>query len=536
MKRFIQSIKPTFLILFILSSNSLKSQIFQRSIGGSFDEYASKMINAIDGGYLILGSTASYGNDPGNTFDGYLVKTDSLGHVLWTKTYGGLDVDQLYWIEPYNNNSYLICGQTNDLITGYSYSFVGKIDLYGNLIWQKNYKIGIYETANCISITSDGGFLIGGECEFNSDEQALLLKADSSGNLIWSKAYGSTFIDAAQQIVQTSDGGMLISGTSRYGFYSTSLLIIKTDSAGNQQWSKKYNTSPAQRKANPAKIFQLASGGYIISGNTTALGLPLADVFLIRLDDTGNIIWQKVYNTNEQENARDMIIDEDGGYVICGSTAINSSNGYYDAMIMKTDSSGNLLSNFLVGIPTEDETAVSFLKNGNGNYVVAGDIYGQGQGETDFFLFETAKDFDTLFCNSSRFQMMTYTPPIVASALNYTSSPSVFVTATNFTESYGGGETELCDLTSGVDQIEVNSILLYPNPASNSINLKLPDLLDRNIDIRIYDVYGQLVIDRISILTTGELSINIESLSQGIYYLNLFNSDNSKTFRFIKQN
>lgn len=109
--------------------SAVEAQHFQHSLGGVFEDGVYKMINGLDGGYILAGYTSSFGNSPGSNVDGYVVKTDDNGNIEWAKTYGTIDADQIYWIEAGSDSSYLFCGQTVDMITGNSLLNIAKFRL-----------------------------------------------------------------------------------------------------------------------------------------------------------------------------------------------------------------------------------------------------------------------------------------------------------------------------------------------------------------------------------------------------------------------
>ncbi len=526
---------PLVTLVLLIHSFCVKThaQHFQRALGGAFDEAPYRMINAIDGGYVIAGYTMSYGNSPGNNVDGYIVKTDNDGHIEWTKTYGTVDADQIYWIEACADSTYLFCGQTVDQITGNSLMNVAKISLTGNLIWQKNYKVGNYESGSCISMLNDGGFIVGGQCDISSDEQLMLLRCDSAGNVVWKKYFGGPDIENADEIVLTDDGGFLVIGTSRYGFYSSTLFLIKTDSVGNQMWAKTYNTS-ALRKTYPGRVYQLSSGGYIVSGTTTASGQPLSDVLLMRLDDTGNIIWQKIFITGEGDRAEDMLIDENANYILCGSTAISSSLGFRDALVMRIDSSGNLINAYDLGIATEDETADNLLFNDQHELIFSGFIYGQGLGETDIFIFQADKNYDSLMCNSRSLLFAEDTAALVASVYNGNWTPVVFMSNGILAESNGGMEVELCNLNS-TDENSLGDFKIYPNPANNILHIISDEIDVTSVRITFYDMIGKEMKVKNVNPFSNNLEFDISDLCAGSYIVNITDKKLHFNSRFVKQ-
>jgi hypothetical protein len=520
-------------ILLLLKFSAIEAQHFQKSMGGIYDEGTYKMIDAIDGGYLISGYTSSYGNSPGNNVDGYLIKTDPNGNIIWTKTYGSMDADQIYWVETCSDSTYMFCGQSIDMITGNSLLNIAKISLIGDLIWQKNYKVGNYESGSTISMTNDGGFILGGQCDISSDEQLLLLKADSVGNVIWKKYFGGPDIENTDEILQLSDGGFLIVGTSRYGFYSNSLFLIRTDSIGNQLWAKTYNTAPALKKLYPGKMIALDSGGFILAGTTNASGQPLSDVILMRLDDTGNIQWQKIYVTAENDRAEDMLIDEDGNYLIAGATAISSSAGFFDAMIMKIDTAGNFLNAFSIGIPTEDETAVNILLNDQQEIIVSGTISGQGVGEQDIFLFSANKNYDSLICNSVSIYYVEDSVAIVANVYNGNWTPVIFETTGVLAEDNGGIAVDVCSVNA-IPEVISGLTLVYPNPATDELKMICDNHIGEKVSFKIINMIGEIVKVGSIEISSAEYSLDIRDLSPGCYNFLLEFKTSIENVRFVK--
>ncbi|MEP7169296.1 MAG: hypothetical protein ABI855_07985, partial [Bacteroidota bacterium] len=319
------------------------AQNFQKVVGGANEEYSNSIIHAYDGGYIMTGTTLSYGSMLGSTEDIYVLKTDSLGTVQWTRTFGNADNDEAVWIEPYINNTYLICGTTFSSVGTVAHMFVMRLDLNGNILSLQQFSGFGREGANCIRATNDNGYIVAGKTSDGLNDQFCIVKCDSIGSIQWSKAFSGPDQQNAFHVSQTSDSGFIVAGTSRYVNTWYTLYLVKLSSSGNLQWSKMYNTSPFNSKCFVSRILQLQDGSFLLCGSSNAIGQPLTDILLMKLDSAGNIIWKKVYEGNDSEFANDVFEDGNTGFVICGQTASTSTSGYYDALLMKTDKDGNLL-------------------------------------------------------------------------------------------------------------------------------------------------------------------------------------------------
>ena len=145
-------------IFILLHSFSFGQIIFQKSYGGSLSEYSSAVRQTSDGGYIMAGTTSSY---TAGSFDIYVVKTDSLGNVEWTKSFGGSGSDQAASIEEASDSGYLIIGNTTSFGAGGNDMYVIKIDPSGNMLWSKTYGTSTSEMGLGFLITPNGFIAVG---------------------------------------------------------------------------------------------------------------------------------------------------------------------------------------------------------------------------------------------------------------------------------------------------------------------------------------------------------------------------------------
>jgi hypothetical protein len=219
--------------VFKLNTNGVL--IWQRTFGGANDDEANSVRQTSDGGYIVAGSTSSFGL--GNK-DAWILKLDGTGIPQWQKTYGGSLSDEATSVRQAADGGYIVAGSTSSFGSGFSYAWVLKLNGNGVPEWQKQYGHGDGDVANSIQQTSDGGFIVAGYSYLFVLPQRLydawVFKVDENGIFLWGKGFGGSDNDYANSIQETSDGGYVVAGeTDSFGAGSSNLWVLKIDSSGN---------------------------------------------------------------------------------------------------------------------------------------------------------------------------------------------------------------------------------------------------------------------------------------------------------------
>jgi hypothetical protein len=496
------------LLAIFYSSSNAQFTTFQKTFGGSGNDWGISVQQTANGGYIIAGVTQSYGS---GTQDAYLFSTNSAGGLLWTKTVGGNSIEGAISVQQTSDGGYIMGGVTQSYGAGLQDMFLMKNDASGGLQWSTTIGGTDYDFGNSVQQTSDGGYIIAGVVQSYGAGLAdiYLMKTDASGTFQWDRAIGGADGDLGQSIQQTSDGGYIITGrTASFGQGGDDVYLVKTDASGNIEWTKTYGGSTDDEVGNCVK--QTSDGGYIIAGTTGSFGAGLEDVYIIKTDATGTLLWANTYGGTDTEYGYYIQQTSDGGYIVVGDTySFGAGNG--DVYLLKIDVTGAVLWSKAYG-GTDAEEGASVQQTSDGGYIVSGITASFGSGGIDAYLIKT-DNLGNSGCNET-------SPATITGTGGATSSGGFSISGgapgyTLASTSLGGVETTLC-ATVGINEDRTSAnINIYPNPFSSSTTIH-SDIDITNAELAIIDIYGKEV-RKISI-PENEISINRNNLSAGIYF------------------
>ena len=258
-----------------LSLSKCQAQItFQKTYGGTSDDWGYSVQQTADGGYIITGQ--NYGFGAGNT-DVYLIKIYSNGDTLWAKTFGGTYHDGGTSIQQTTDGGYIITGFTYSFGAGTIDVYLIKTDLNGNSLWAKTFGGTDYDYCFAVDQTADGGYVIAGTTKsFGAGtDNAYLIRTDANGNSLWMKTYEVGAL--GYSVKQTTDGGFVVTGAGGFGAGNWDACLIKTDSTGDTLWTKTYGGTDYDYCF---AVNQTADGGYVIAGGTKSFGAGDFDIYL----------------------------------------------------------------------------------------------------------------------------------------------------------------------------------------------------------------------------------------------------------------
>jgi len=312
------SSRVTYLIKVNSSGDSLWAKIF--SFTGAIVQETT------DKGFILAGAKDE---------DAYLIKTDSLGDSLWAKTYGDTNQQQFTpFVQQTSDGGYIAAGDA--FLDGRGQDvYVIKTDSLGDTLWTKTYGGTNYDVGESIQQTTDGGYIIvASTYSFGAghpDRDIYLIKTDSLGDTLWTKIFGGAYLEYGTSVQQTSDGGYIVGGFTEGDAY-----LIKTDSLGDTLWTKTFGESG--QTDDITSVRQTTDGGYIIGVGGADIGSGYQDVFLIKTDSLGDALWMGTYGTDSFDNVGCVRQTSDGGYIVTGYTYYN---GNADIYLIKLKSEGS---------------------------------------------------------------------------------------------------------------------------------------------------------------------------------------------------
>jgi len=319
---------------YLIRTDAYGDTLWTRTYGGSAGDWGYSVAQTSDGGFIITGFTASFG---AGGIDFYLVKTDAYGDTLWTRTYGGSGADVGYSVTQTSDGGYIVAGSTASFGAGNWDVYLVRTDTYGDTLWTRTYGGGSTDHGNSVKQTSDGGYIVAGGTEsFGAGEgDVYLVKTDAVGDTLWTRTYGGGAGDIGNSVAQTSDGGYIVAGSS-FGAGLTDVYLVKTDSVGDTLWTRTYGGSDDDEGYSVA---QTSDGGYIVAGRTESFGAGSGDVYLVKTDAVGDTLWTRTYGGSSTEWGRSVAQTSDGGYIVAGYT-YSFGDTLGDIYLIKTDSLG----------------------------------------------------------------------------------------------------------------------------------------------------------------------------------------------------
>ena len=498
---------------------------WQKTLGGTGDEKVNSIQPTPDGGYILAGTTTSYdgdvtgyhggtsmcGNHGSQTCknnDAWVVKLDAVGAIVWQKTLGGRENDEVNSIQPTPDGGYIMVGNTQSTdgdLTGINLggeAWVVKLDATGTIVWQKGLvgygpsgsgKVRAYS----IQLTLDGGYITAGSITpFYTNRW--VAKLDATGTIEWQSSVAGTSYDYLFSIQTTLDGGYIIGGYTEstdgagwvYGYHGfVDAYVGKLTSSGSIEWQKALGGATGHDQAQSIK--PTPDGGYIMVGFTQSTdgdatgNHGITDAWVVKLSTTGTIVWQKTLGGSSIDEANSIQTTIDGGYLVAGSAYstngdVTGNHGGQDAWLVKLDATGAIVWQKALG-GTANDYANSIQSTTDGGYIVAG----------------------------------------------YTNSSDGDVTA-----NHGGSDAWLVKLEPELSTttFATQELKLYPNPAKSI--LQLQTATNASLDkITITDLTGKVIITQ----TTNTSQINIEPLAAGMYILEAISGEEKYCSKFVKE-
>jgi hypothetical protein len=526
-------------------NSALMAQVtFQKTFGGTSTDYAYSVHQTKNEGYIIAGYTLSFGE--GNR-DVYLIHTDVNGNTIWTKTYGGSNSDYAWTVQQTNDDGFIFGAHSGSFGLGSHDVYLVKSDVNGNVIWSRVYGGSNADGVYSLQQTTDGGFIIGAHVNsFGAGQHDVyLIKINNNGDTLWTKTFGGSSEDRFRDIQQTTDGGfILVSETLSFGAGNSDVYLIKTDSIGNLLWTKTYGGTFSDYGYSVRQTFD---GGYIIAGYTQSFGAGGTDVYLIKTDSSGNLDWAKSYGGSSNDYGYSVRQTRDGGYIVAGYTESFGMGG--DVYLIRIGANSDLIWSKVFG-GSQTDYGWSVRQTTDEGFIVAGYTRSFGSGNEDVYLIKTDQTGSS-GCNESSVVTTTNNTTTITgnSTLTIVGGGGQFIAAETIVNEAATIDSLLCrNIPTGINQTEGDSDINpqqfklfqnYPNPFNPGTIIKYTLPFGGNVSLKIYDSLGRdmlTLVDEYKQAGTYEENFYSEQLPSGIYFYKLrAGTSDGKSFIITKK-
>ena len=411
----------------------------------------------------------------------------------WTRAYGGFAFDAGLVVQELHEGGFIIGGSTSSFGAGSRDIYLLKVTASGDTLWTRTIGGGGADECWALDLTCDGGFvLIGPTNSYGAGEDDIfLVKTDGNGETLWTRTYGGSQSDIGSSVKQASDSGYIFTGwTRQIGTGLADLYIVKTTENGDVVWERTYGGIYSDYGS---EIIETDDRGFLAVGTTGSSGAGRDDVFLVKVDSAGNLQWGRTYGGPEMDVGYSVCQSEDGRYLVVGGT-MSFGAGSYDVFAFKVDSSGDVLWSKTYGGSGWDE-AFS-VKRVNGGYVIAGMTNSFGSGGYDFYLLRIDENGDTLwsatFGGSGWEECHSVCP----------TSDGGYILA-GLTNSFGSGDHDVYLVKTMPEPTEISEmsrsepspvqVTFVPNPFRKRVQITYELGSEGAVSLDIYDVTGKLV-------------------------------------------
>ena len=347
--------------------------VWSKIFSGALNSTGDSIQQTSDGGYIIAGDIRSTAGG----YDVCVLRLDGEGNLLWDKKLGGTwNDDRAGCIQQTSDGGYILAGMTKKTVVpgqteskaGEEHSRVWKLDARGNLLWDKKFGGSRHDRFRSIRQTSDGRYVVAGTTTSKGAGagDVRVMKLDAKGNIIWDKVYGGKGNDWAFSLALTSDSGYVVTGyTTSKGAGGMDIWVLKLDHKGNLLWDRTFGGT---KNDDAFSIQQTSDNGYIVAGWTKSKGTGDLDIWVLKLDSNGNLSWDRVFGGKGSDSASSVQEIPGGGYIVVGHKWSDSC----DAWILRLDNNGDLLWDKTFS--NADANCIQCTSDGG--YIVSGQLIG----------------------------------------------------------------------------------------------------------------------------------------------------------------
>jgi hypothetical protein len=440
--------------------------------------------------------------------------------------WGKKGFDGAFCIAASNDGGYIISGLTKSQGDPVGDIIVIKTGAHGDTLWTMKYGGPKLEGGNSAMQTSDGGYMISGHTEdFGAkDCDAFLMKLDKNGNHEWFKVYGGDSDDISECVVELPGEGYVFSGiTASYGNGPTSgnchMYFVKTDTKGNTIWERHYGGAGVEYSYSIAKT---AGGGFLATGFSTSWGKGEDDGWLLKLNETGDTIWTRLYKSGGGIRFFQILPTLDGGFMMSGYTYPEKGDKSH-GLIVKLDKDGKELWQKTYGGSTEDVALNGVAQLPNGSFIFTG-ISRKTDPKGNVYILNTDADgnkiSDEVYGGSNSY----------ANAIAVQGNNSYMTVGSTAKWGDATGDLyymEMDNTQAGITSIALNekSLFIYPDPIKDAGIIVLPaDAANQSTNLVVMNISGQVVLSKQN-GPASEIVLKREGLPSGLYFFRIAVAD-----------
>ncbi|MEO7990221.1 MAG: T9SS type A sorting domain-containing protein [Chryseolinea sp.] len=603
----------------IVKINAKGNKVWDKRFGGKTGDDLSSVVSTSDGGFLLGGwSDSEVGGDksqPSRGWDDFwILKINGNGVKLWDKRFGGDHIDHLLSMRPTPDGGFLLGGSSYSGVSGDVTEpsrgaddfWVVKIDHRGNKLWDKRYGGELSDLLTEIIVTPDGGFLLAGRSASSKSGEKTeatrgeydfwIVKTDADGNKLWDKTYGGDQYELPGKLLSTPDGGFLIGGATdseingdvtepSRGTGWDDFWVVKTDADGNKLWDKRFggNVADGLTSIEPTSDGNFLLGGWSysdISGEKTEPSHDWGDFWMVKMDASGNKLWDKTYGGDLYEAIYNINPMPHGNFLLVGAsqTGINgdktqSSRGGYDFWIIKFNPRPRVTFYPIDIVIACDPicpildldirtryfrhmASFSFrikLPEGMATFNKSGHSFNPHLRSDVSFEIEDANTMLVTWKNIKNISLKKNASLINASINILDNSKSfeacvsdvqafnakgkkVDVSSLCGTISFKNSITDkIANSSESVSTEKLPEVSIYPNPVTDVFNLAIPQA--GNYKIEICDARGK-VLNKINVTTKENHSLetlDLQEFPSGLYLINVTNGKRTSVIKIIKR-
>jgi hypothetical protein len=528
-----------FFIFFILVFNRSYGQAWCRIIeSDSADYYGYSIIQAQDGSYYITGICQEKGWDA----DAVVARLDVNGELRWTRTIGGIQSDVGNSIAASSDGGVVIAGTTSAIGTEEQNSFLVKIDSTGTVRWSKTYTGAGFQGFSYVVPSSDGGFVMAGGTRpagmWNWD--VYVVKVDSNGKLEWNRLVGGSQADFGLGLIRTNDDGYAVTGlTESFGSGKRDLYLVKLDRNGDLLWTR---TSGESNDDLGTGIVEVADGSFFSTGYKTSVGYSLGNRFdemIVKVRESGDPEWSfTLSDAVSSIYGRSILLTRDGKIITVGDQVTGTRSKIH---LAKLDQSGNLYWHRVYAFhDTLDATGWQVINTNEGGYAIVGTTSLKDYKNHWGILF-LKLDPEGNMCSKC------FQGEGLGSVTDYGKTGSGGTAASTgeeqdiqFTSGTNGKLVTICPVTGNDTLPDLpGAFNAYPTPCHNEITFQYFLEASQTVRLDFINIYGQYIYDMEIELKAGKGTFqeDISFLSSGLYLVrvrSLTEGKNLATLRIIK--